>query len=93
MEHELLVMLASAMTKEQIIDKIEESINEYREAMLIGNEEQIELKSHHLAMSCNLFTMHMITDGNMEGAMKTIQKIGKMKDRDKIFDISADKSN
>jgi hypothetical protein len=93
MEHEMLVMLASLMTKDQIIDKIEESISEYKEATLIGNEEEINIKAHHLAMSCNLFMMNMVTDGNMEGAMETIKKIMRLRDREKIFDVNGNKRN
>lgn len=92
MEHELLVLLASTMTKDQIIDRIEEEISNYKEAKLIGDEQDIELKAHHLAMACNLFIMNMVTDGDVKKAMGTIQKIHKMRDRDKIFDVS-DKTN
>jgi len=92
MEHELLVLLASTMTKDQIIDRIEEAISEYKQAELIGDEKEIHIKAHHLAMSCNLFLMNMVTDGDMKKAMGTIQKIHKMRDRDKIFDIDNKKN-
>jgi hypothetical protein len=92
MEHELLVLLASTMTKDQIIDRIEEEISNYKQSVLIGDKQDIEIKAHHLAMACNLFMMNLVTNGDMEKAMGTIQKIHKMRDRDKIFDVS-DKNN
>jgi hypothetical protein len=92
MEHELMVLLASAMEKDQIIDRIEQAISNYREAKLLADEKQIEIEAHHIALACNLFMMNIVTDGNINGAMDVIKKVKTMRDREKIFDVS-DKQN
>lgn len=92
MEHELMVMLASAMSKEQIIERIEESIAEYKEAQLLGNEEDIYLKSHFVGLSCSLFLMNMTTDGSTDGALKVINKISQMRKRDDLFNVDKNKN-
>lgn len=92
MEHELLVILASTMTKDQVIERLEQALSEYKEAELIGNEEEIEAKNHHLLLSCHLFILHTITGGDMSKAMSTIKQMDKMRQRDKIFSVD-DKQN
>lgn len=87
-QHQLLVMLASAMSKDQIIDRIEDEIAQYKEAVLLGkSEEELETQAHHLALACNLFLMNMVTDGSMEGAMKTINRMDQLKSRDNLFNV------
>lgn len=87
-----MVILASGMTKDQIVTRIEEAISDYKEAKLIGNVEDMDVKLHFLAMSCNLLLMNIVTDGDITKALGTIKKMQRMRDRDKIFSVD-DKQN
>ena len=86
MNAEMLIMLASAMSTEQIVQKLEESISELKEAQLLGNEKEITKQKHLLGLSCHLYTMHIVTEGSMEKAMSTIGDMTKTRERLKIFE-------
>lgn len=87
-----MVLLASTMTHEQIMERIEEAISEYRETMLLGKEEDIDLKKHHLALACSLFMMNVMTNGSMEGAVETIKKIKSNRETNEIFNLEKSKN-
>lgn len=83
MQQELLVLLASSMTKEQLIERLDESLNEYKEARLLGNDESEKL--NFLAFNCTLLLANLMTKGDMKNAMSTIVDMQKIKDREKLF--------
>lgn len=84
MQQELLVLLASSMTKEQLVDRLDESLNEYKEAQLLNSDDQNE-KLNFLAFNCTLLLANLMTKGDMKNAMSTIADMQKMQDREKLF--------
>jgi hypothetical protein len=70
---QLLVMLAKLMSKEQCIERLQESINEYKEALLSGSDKEVEKTQDHIMMSCHLLILN-----NMD--MKAEDIIQDMKD-------------
>lgn len=83
MQNELLIMLATAMTKELLFEKIEEAIAEYKEAKLLGKNLDEAEKS--IGFACHLMIMNLITKGELSGSLDVINKIKEMKQRDDFF--------
>jgi|APGre2960657404_1045060.scaffolds.fasta_scaffold15817_2 hypothetical protein len=83
---EMLIIMASLMSKEQIIEKLQESIDELKEAQLLCNDKEIETKTHNLVISCHLLTMHVVSDDKgLEGALKTIKDMNEIEKNNNFF--------
>jgi len=50
----IMILMAGIMPKELIIERIEESIKEYKEACLLNNQKRKDETWIHLALSCVL---------------------------------------
>ena len=74
----MLMLLAAAMSKEETIERLTESLEEYKEAILLQNEEDIERKEQHLFISANLFMMHVVSKGDMKNAINHINEMKEM---------------
>jgi len=58
----ILVMMSKMMSKEQIIEKLGEDIDMYREAKLLNkSEEDITQTEHHIMFSAQLYLLHHTT--------------------------------
>lgn len=77
---ELFVMLAKAMSKDQVIEKIETAIADYKEAVLLN--ESTERSLHNLDVSVHLYIMNGL-DKNPEEIIKDMDKVNR---RVKFFD-------
>ena len=53
---EIFVMLSKIMSKQQCIEKIEQSIAEYNEAKLLGKD--LEQEEHNITMACHLLLLN-----------------------------------
>lgn len=88
MSHELVVLLASTMSKQQIVDRMKESISEYEEAHLLNKTpDEIKIAEHGIMLSCHLYIMNDVTKGSIQGAVETLGEIKTMQQRNKIFDV------
>jgi uncharacterized ferredoxin-like protein len=85
MEHELLVLMASAMSREQIIERMAHAIEENKEAALLNDKDAIEKANVALIISCHLFVLHNVTDGKIEKGFDTIKKIKEIRKREELF--------
>jgi hypothetical protein len=79
---EIFVMLAKAMSQDQVINRLEEAINLYKEAKLIGGD--IEAALGNLKMSTHLFIMNSMEQSPMDiiKDMETIDKRMKLFETD-----------
>jgi len=55
---EMFVTLAKLMTKDQCIQKIQDALEEYKEAKLIGKD--LEEAEHTIIMGCHLFLLNQM---------------------------------
>jgi hypothetical protein len=77
---ELFVMVAKAMSKEQVIEKIQDSIAEYHEAKLLN--QNTENAEHSILFSCHLYIMNDLE----KDAMEIIKEMDTVNKRVKFFD-------
>lgn len=83
---EMLVIMASLMSKQQIIERLQESIDELKEAELLCDAELIEQKTHHLLFTCHLMTMHVMTESKgPSGALDIIKDMNELEKSRKFF--------
>lgn len=83
---EMLMLLAATISKEEVINKLEEALEQYKEAKLLNNEEKLKQADQELFVATNLFIMQFITKGDVKVAMKHIQEMDKMDRAKKFFD-------
>lgn len=77
---ELVAMLAKEMTFDQIVEKIQIDIDDYKEAKLLGKD--LKKNEEHLKFTCYLLILN-----TMEGDAKDIIKnMDKVKTRVDMFD-------
>lgn len=82
---EMMVMLASIMSTEQCIDRLQKSIDEYKEAELLNSENQKDKKAE-LLLSCHLLTLHITNSKKgLDGAMHTIEKLKEIEKAHNFF--------
>ena len=72
---ELIVLLAKAMTKEQIVDRMQQSIDQYKEAKLLGKED-LKKEEEDLLMSCHICILNNIDKDPME-IINEMEKVNK----------------
>ena len=77
---EVFVMLAKAMSKEQCIQRLAESISEYNEAKMIGKDLKQEESS--ILLSCHL----LLLNGVEGDAMDVINQMDKVTKSVKFFE-------
>ena len=87
---EILMLLAAAMSKEDTVQKLTESLEEYKEAVMLNNKENIEKADQQLFISANLFMMHTINKGDIGNA---VNHINEMKDIEKAHNFFKTPSN
>lgn len=78
---ELMVMMATMMPEEKLLNDLRDAINDY--LILPTNE-----KNDEIAMLCTMFTIRHATKGDANTAMDMIQDMDKMEKTVKIFDIN-----
>jgi hypothetical protein len=77
---EMFVMLAKAMSKEEVIEKLEKAIADYREAKLLNSG--IESAEENIHLTAHLFIMNSLNKNPME----IIGEMNKVNQRVKFFD-------
>ena len=77
---EMFIVLAKTMSEDKIIEKMEEAINEYKEAKLINQNINKALET--LKIATHLFIMNSLDKDPME----IIKEMNKVDQRVKFFD-------
>ena len=79
------MLLAATMSKESIIERLSESLEEYKEAQLLNNEEALDRAEKELFVSVNLYIMNFTTKGDIKTAMKHIREMDQMEKAQNFF--------
>lgn len=77
---ELFIILAKAMTKDQVIQKLEDAIAEYKEAKLLN--QNIKEAEENLQLSTHLFIMNSLNKEPLD----IINEMNKVTERVKFFE-------
>jgi hypothetical protein len=82
---EMLMLLAAGMSKESVIEKLNESMDQYNEAKLLGNESAIEEAEKEIFVATNLFIMNYVTKGDIMNAIQSIKQMDEIERAHKFF--------
>lgn len=77
---ELFIMLAKSMSTDEVIEKLEDTINEYKEAKMLNTDVKLALENLHIAT--HLFIMNSMEKSPDE----IIKEMNKVDQRVKFFD-------
>ena len=79
-----MVVLASLMSTENCIDRLQEAIDSYKEEELINGD--VEKKLQELLLSCHLMTLHVINkEKGVSGAVDTLKQLKEVEKAHKFF--------
>ena len=81
----MLMLLAASMSKEEIINRLTESLDEYKEAVLLSNKESVETAEQHLFISANLFMMNIVSKGDIKTAISHIKEMNDLEKAQNFF--------
>jgi hypothetical protein len=81
---EMLVLMASLMSAEQIVERMQSALDEYKEAQLLNNKEKIEDAKKGLLVSCHLCILHHVTEKD-GGPMEVIERMKEFEMRSNLF--------
>lgn len=82
----MLMLIAATITKEEVIMKLEEAVNQYNEVTLLNNEEKLKQADQELFVATNLFIMQYITKGDVKVAMQHIKAMDEIDRAKKFFE-------
>lgn len=82
---EMLMLLAATISKEEVINKLREALDQYDEAQLLQNEEQIKQADQELFVATNLFIMNYVTKGDIKEAVKNIRHMDEIEKAHNFF--------
>ena len=82
---EMLMLIAASMSKESIMERLYEAVDDYKEAKLLDNEEKIEQADKDLFVAINLYLMHFTTKGDIKQAMEHIKTMGEIEKAHNFF--------
>lgn len=82
---EMLMLLAASMSKESVIEKLNESMSQYNEAKLLGNESAIEEAEKEIFVTTNLFIMNFVSKGDIKNAINNIKQMDEIERAHKFF--------
>jgi hypothetical protein len=77
---ELFIMLAKSMSTDEVVEKLEQSIDEYKEATMLNTDVKLALENLHIAT--HLFIMNSMEKSPDE----IIKEMNKVDQRVKFFD-------
>jgi len=71
---ELFVMLAKTMSKQSCFEQVDEAVQEYKEAMLLGSD--MKAAEHSLNIAMHLYILNQ-TEGSAEDVIKDMDQTEK----------------
>lgn len=81
---EMLVLMATSLPTEQVIELMEEALAEYKEAVLLDKD--IEHAKHNVIVKTHLLTLHFMNLGKgMDGAIETLKKMEDLEKANNFF--------
>ena len=82
---EMLMLVAASMSKESIIERLNESMSNYNEAVLLGNKESIKQANEELFVTTNLFIMNYVSKGDIKNAIENLKQMDEIERAHKFF--------
>jgi len=82
---EMLMIVAASMSKESIMERLNESLSKYNEAVLLGNEESIKEANEEVFVTTNLFIMNFVSKGDIKNAIKNLKQMEEIERAHKFF--------
>ena len=89
---EMLMLLAATMDKHDIIQRLKDSCEQYEEAQLLGNADDIKSAENEIFVNTNLFIMNFVNKGDIKEAIKSIKTMDEIERAHKFFKTD-DKKN
>ena len=71
---EMIMMMATVLSEDNIVGLIEESINEYREAILLHNEENVKKSLAKMRMNSYMLIIKGKTGDSIQEAMDLVEE-------------------
>lgn len=82
-----IVLMASVLPQEKLIELLEESISEYKEASLLGkSEEDMQEEFTKIGFHCHLILLNLVSHNSVQGAVDTIERMEKISRATKMFE-------
>jgi hypothetical protein len=82
---EMLMLLAASMSKEDVIERLNDAMVQYNEAKLLNNEDSIEQAEKDIFVATNLFIMNYVTKGDIKNAISNIKQMDEIERAHKFF--------
>lgn len=90
-QHSALILMASVIKREGLIDMLKEAISEYEEAILLCKEQkEIDIHYEKFVFHCHLVLLNKVSNNSIEGAVDTMRR---MDDIEKAKDFFKPKTN
>jgi len=89
---EMLMLLAATMSRHDIVERLTESCEQYNEACLLGNADDIKSAENEIFVNTNLFIMNYVNKGDIKEAIKSIKTMDEIERAHKFFQTD-DKKN
>lgn len=81
---EMLVLMATSLPTERVIEIMEEAIANYKEAALL--QKDMEDAKHNMIVKTHLLTLHFMNLGKgVDGAIETIKKMEDLEKANNLF--------
>jgi esterase/lipase len=89
MDKELFILFAAMATKNDLIERMENAISNYKEAKLLNkSNDEIQKTIENILVVAHMFIVNHDTNGDIQGAMEFIKKMNKFDKNMQLFDIS-----
>ena len=86
-KHSAIVLMASVLPQENLVEMLENAIEEWKEAKLLGkSEEEIEDQFRRLGFNCHLILLNIISNNSVDGAVNTMEKMERLQRATKMFE-------
>lgn len=82
---ELLIVIATAMSEERIIEKIQEAISEYSQALLSNDDQKVTDAKTAISIACNLFLIREQTNGDQTKMRTFMESMNSFDRANKLF--------
>lgn len=71
---DIFVMLAKLMSREQCIERLQQALEEYKEALLTGDDETLKGSEANIELSCHLFLLNGV-DGKASEIINQMDEV------------------
>ena len=79
--------MASVVPQEHLVEMLQESIEQWKEAKLLGkSEEEIEHEFKRMGFHCHLILLNIISNNSVDGAIDTVEKMERVRRASKMFE-------